>query len=133
MADHNARAHALADFFTDANPNDVEDLLKVMQGDREHVDELAEILFAAWWAGFDPQGALEGRMLANWAGRYPWIRTVVKEWGRREPEPARQAVAKMDENQVEPHQVAVNSLIGSRAGDRTCRPGPRTPGAATRC
>ena len=50
-------------------------------------------------------------MLANWAGRYPWIRTVVKEWGRREPEPARQAVAKMDENQVEPHQVAVNSLI----------------------
>lgn len=111
LTDHNVRARALGDFFARANPNDADDLLEVLRGDREHVDEVAEVLYAAWWAQFDAQGALEGRMLPNWSGRYPWIRTVVQEWTRRVPEHALKAVAEMDKKQVEPNQVAVTALI----------------------
>ena len=101
----------MADFFDRANPNDAYDLREVFRIEREHVDEVAELLLAAWWARFDPQTALARRMHPHWSGRHPWIETVVREWARAAPESALQAVAEMDKQRVEPHQAAVRSLI----------------------
>ena len=111
MPDPNTRAGELVDFFASVNPNEVYALREVMKAERDHVDEVAEVLFAAWWARFDPQSALAGRMSPHWSGRHPWIRTVVGEWTRRGSENALQAVSQMNKESIEKRQVAVLALI----------------------
>jgi len=111
MRDPGPRAAGLAHFFSQANPTDVEALLQVMQTHRKHVDAVAEMLFAAWWARFDPAKAFASRFLPPPSGRHPWVRAVMNEWTPNNPEAALAAVAAMGGEAWEGRQEAGRALI----------------------
>jgi hypothetical protein len=105
------RARALALFFSDLIPTDVEAIEQVYRDQRRHVDEVAEVLFAAWWARFDPAGALDGRIPPNWGGDDPWTRTVVREWIRADPVSGLAAVMTIPPNPEAMRLEACRALI----------------------
>jgi hypothetical protein len=81
------RAVALAAFFEAADPASaimLRELLVARDSDL-HVDEIAETLFASWWAKSDPAAAFKGRVDPAWPNRHPGVREVVGVWVRRDP------------------------------------------------
>lgn len=111
MRDPGPRASALAHFFSQANPTDADALLGVMNEQRKHVDAVAEMLFASWWARFDPARALEERFPPPWSGRHPWVRAVLNEWTVSDPEAALAAVVAMGGESWVGRQEASRALI----------------------
>ncbi len=101
------RARALTDFFSQQNPTHLEIIEAVYTQERPQVDEVAEVLFAAWWARFDPAGAFGGRIPPNWGGDDPWSRTVMLEWVRKDPQTALAAALALP---PKPESVKLESL-----------------------
>lgn len=101
------RARALTDFFSQQNPTHLEIIEAVYTAERTQVDEVAEALFAAWWARFDPAGAFGGRIPPNWGGDDPWSRTVMREWVRKDPQTALAAALAVP---PQPESVKLESL-----------------------
>ena len=86
------RARALSTFFSQLNASNVELVEEVYKQRLRDVDEVAKVLFAAWWARFDPAGAFNGRPDSHWGGNDAWVRAVIREWTRRDPAGALAAV-----------------------------------------
>lgn len=101
------RTRALTDFFSVQNPSHLETIEAVYTAERAQADKVAEVLFAAWWARFDPAGAFGGRIPPNWGGEDPWIRTVMREWVRKDPQTALAAALEVPS---QPESVKLESL-----------------------
>lgn len=84
------RTLALAEFFRRADPEWAPRLRAEVNapGSALILDEISETLFASWWAKTDPQAAFAHVVDPPWAGRHPWIRTVLREWMRQDPQAA---------------------------------------------
>lgn len=110
LPDANERATALAAFFAHvASPDDATALREVFDSERAHVDEMAEVLLVTWWAAFDPEAALDGRIPPHYGGRDHWVQAVVREWTRRDPQAGLRAVVERVPKPV--HQVGLRTLI----------------------
>jgi hypothetical protein len=118
------RASALAHFFSQANPTDAEGLRDVMNQERPHVDSIAEMLFASWWAGFAPELALEQRFHPPRTGRHPWVRAVFSQWARTDPETALAAAVEMPSESWAGRQEATRALMRNWFSTPESEPGP---------
>ena len=110
VSDPIERARRLADFFDQTDPSAALGLHEILRT-RVHglyVDEMAEQLFASWWARSDPETALRNPVNPPWVDRHPWARTVLGEWARRDPVAAALAV----------QQMPAGPLIGRLSGAR---------------
>jgi hypothetical protein len=56
------------------------------------IDEVAETLFASWWAAAAPEAAFLHPINPPWTERHPWMRTVFREWARQDPIAAAEAI-----------------------------------------
>jgi hypothetical protein len=85
--DPRERTLALVSFFDRTDPSSAIMLRDVLTATESGliVDEIAETLFAAWWAEADPAAAFANVVDPAWADRHPWVRTVTQEWVRRDP------------------------------------------------
>ena len=98
LDDPNERAVSLARFFESTDPawaSRLREELIAAREDEFNVDEIAEILFASWWAKSDPSAAFGNIVHPPWANRHPWVRTVVQEWMRKDPLAALAAIETM--------------------------------------
>jgi hypothetical protein len=118
------RASALAHFFSQANPTDAEGLREVMDDERPHVDAIAEMLFASWWAGFAPELALEQRIHPPRTGRHPWVRAVFSQWARNDPDAALAAAVAMPDDIWVGRQEATRSLVRNWFSTPETKPEP---------
>jgi hypothetical protein len=91
------RAARLAAFLDRTDPSAALGLHEILQQKRSGlvIDETTEMLFASWWAQSDPETAFRNPVNPPWADRHPWMRTVLKEWARRDPVAAAYAVQAM--------------------------------------
>lgn len=92
MPETHVRARALAGYFAGLSATNLETVEEVYTNNRKDVDVVASVLFASWWARFDPGGAFAGRITPNWGGDDPWTRAVIQEWVRKDPSTALAAV-----------------------------------------
>lgn len=94
------RAVALHRFFAETPPEWAPRLRAEVNtaGSEIVLDEMAEALFATWWARADPEAAFANRVDPAWAGRHPWLRAVFHEWARRDPTAAIRAIRSLPEN-----------------------------------
>ena len=111
MPEPDVRARALSSFFAQVNPSNLETVEEVYKRALHEVDEVAEVFLAAWWARFDPAGAMGGRIPPSWGGNDLWTRTVIREWVRKDPEGARAAVAMLPPQPEAAKLEAFRSLI----------------------
>ncbi len=80
------RARALAVFFQEVHPSEFEVVDEVYKRRYFPADDaVARVLYASWWARFDPTGAFEGRRHDPLGDDNPWARAVAREWTRRDP------------------------------------------------
>lgn len=95
-----ARTRALLDFFAVADPAWAERLRAEVNnpGSPILLDEIAETLFASWWARTDPKAAFENVANPGWPNRHPWIRYVMRAWVVADPVRAAEAVASLPPN-----------------------------------
>ncbi len=101
IEDPHARAQALVDFFSSADPAWADRLraeIAKPDGSGLALDEMAEILFASWWAKSDPQAAFAGRVDPGWPNRHPWLREVIRAWTGSDPLRAAEAAASLPPN-----------------------------------
>lgn len=91
------RAAQLAAFFARTDPSTAPGLHEILL-QREsglYIDEMSELLFASWWAKSNPEAAFQNPINPPWADRHPWMRTVLGEWARKDPQAAAVAVQQM--------------------------------------
>lgn len=86
--DAGLRMRQLFDFFEHADPAQAEELHDVLVGAHHDVDQVAKVIFAKWWAGFDPAAAMDNPLHENWGGDDAWSRVLIREWVRSDPEAA---------------------------------------------
>lgn len=86
--DTGLRMRQLFRFFEGADPAEADALREVLVREHHDVDQIAKVLFAEWWAGFDPEAAMGNRLHENWGGDDAWSRVVIREWARRDPQAA---------------------------------------------
>ncbi|MBW2426700.1 MAG: hypothetical protein JRG86_20820 [Deltaproteobacteria bacterium] len=121
------RAVALAGFFETADPASaimLRDLL-VSRDQELHVDEIAEILFASWWARADPKAAFSNRVDPAWTNRHPWVRTVAGEWVQRDPVAVAKAIDTLPQNPTQGRIEGARIVLdGWFAREETADPRP---------
>ena len=113
LQDADDRAGALVAFFREASPEDAATLREVLGEDPHRVDELVEILFAGWWARFDPAAALEHPVHPPWPNRHPWLRTVVRAWTLQDPVAVAAAVNELPGHPTKGRVEAIRTLLDS--------------------
>ncbi|MHA7838597.1 MAG: hypothetical protein ACX98W_14170 [bacterium] len=94
LDDPSDRAVRLVRFFEQTDPSAAIVLRDVLidQQEKGLVDEMAELLFASWWARSDPEAAFANIVDPGWANRHPWVRAVFREWVHQDPTAAAAAV-----------------------------------------
>ena len=105
------RIDALSTFFAQLHPSNRDLVHEIYERRVYDVDATAKVLFAAWWARFDPAGALEGRVGMRWGGDDPWTGTVFREWTRRDPETALEAFLMLPSHPAPRKLEAARSVI----------------------
>lgn len=94
IEDPRRRADALVDFFDATDPKWAQ-LLHESVTDPEAgivLDEIAELLFASWWAQADAPNAFGHIIDPPYGNRHPWVRAVLREWTLQDPAGAALAV-----------------------------------------
>jgi hypothetical protein len=109
MPDSRERARQLVRFFDAAGPVDAPEVRAAFAAAGQDVDEVAVVLFAGWWAEHHPNDALHEDLVPGWADL--WIRTVVREWARRDPEGALRAIGKIPAERATSRRSAELPLI----------------------
>lgn len=108
------RVRALLELFESTDPKWAPALRDSVnqEGSQIVLDEVGEMLFAAWWARTDPKAAFDGKVDPAWANRHPWIREVMRAWVAVEPKQATEAVGALppgpDRGKVEAIRVLVD-------------------------
>lgn len=101
ISDVHTRTQALLDFFAAADPAWAERLRDEVDPAAESriiLDEIAETLFASWWARTNPEAAFERRLDPAWSNRNPWLREVMLAWVPKDPTRAAQAALTLPQN-----------------------------------
>ena len=86
--DPGLRMRQLYEFFEQADPAQADELREVLVREHHDVDQIAKVIFAEWWAGFNPAAAVDNPLPQNWGGDDAWSRVVIREWARRDPQAA---------------------------------------------
>ena len=123
MPETQVRARALANFFSGLNASNLETVEEVYAFYRPDVDAVASVLFASWWARFDPGGAFAGRIPPNWGGDDFWTRSVVREWVRSDPSTALAAVEALPPQPEVVKLEAVRALVAGWFDHADTNPG----------
>lgn len=105
------KTRALSTFFAQLSPTNLELVESIYEAERPEVDEVARVIFAAWWARFDPGGAFGGRIPPNWGGDDSWSRTVMREWVRQDPATALEAALALPPRPEPVKLEALRSLV----------------------
>ncbi len=94
VEDPRDRANRLTTLFDQTDPSAALALHEILaqKGSQLFIDEMAEILFARWWAESDPESAFLNPINPPWIERHPWMRTVLREWAQQDPIAAARAV-----------------------------------------
>lgn len=95
-----ARTRALLDYFAVADPAWAGRLRDELDQTESALvmDEIAETLFASWWARSDPQAAFARVVDPGWSNRHPWIREVMRVWVVSDPVSAAEAASSLPPN-----------------------------------
>jgi len=107
--DPRLRAAQLLDLLEQLGPDDTAELLDALDGARRHMDEVATVLVGAWWAEHDPQAAFDSRP-QRWGHGSIWLDTVTREWARRSPHAALEAVKQIPDAGEAARLAAARSL-----------------------
>ncbi|MBJ19029.1 MAG: hypothetical protein GY910_00220 [bacterium] len=86
--DPGLRMRQLFAFFEHADPAQADELRAVFVREHHDVDQIAKVIFAAWWAGSDPTAAMDNPLPPNWGGDDAWSRVVIRKWAQRDPQAA---------------------------------------------
>lgn len=86
--DPGLRMRQLFEFFEAADSAQADELREVLVREHHDVDQIAKVVFAEWWARFDPAAAMNRPLQQNWGGDDAWSRVVIREWARRDPQAA---------------------------------------------
>jgi hypothetical protein len=117
------RTRALASYFAGLNATNLETVEEVYEYHRKDVDVVASVLFASWWAQFDPGSAFAGRIPPNWGGDDAWTRAVVREWVRKDPATALAAVRAIPAHPEATKLEAMRALINGWFDHADTNPG----------
>jgi len=101
LEDPAERARVLSALLERTSPDRARDLRDLLVNPEPGmiVDEIAESLVASWWARADPAAAFENAVDPAWSGRHPWLRNVLREWVKRQPLMAVEAVGTLPPEQ----------------------------------
>jgi hypothetical protein len=87
-----ARARAVAAVLDEAGPGDVEALWNAVQTSGSSIDPISLVLFADWWASFDPEAAYHRAIYWQFRDVDAAIFAIVRRWASQDPDAARAAV-----------------------------------------
>lgn len=113
LEDPGARARVLSALLEATSPERARELHDLLVNPEPGmiVDEIAEALVASWWARTDPAAAFENVVDPAWSGRHPWLRNVLREWVKRQPIMAVEAVGTLPPEQEQSRLEAARVVL----------------------